>query len=738
MSEKTDKRNWITSAADIKMDDIDKQLYINGSIEDFLQNKFFIIAEKGIGKTLLLKKKKYDLLQKKQAYFIPSSHDLDIPASFGNLSYKEIYFLEKIENTSSLWSLSIQLSSIKKYYYDEEVKPKPDKNKLPDTFNNILESQREYSTPSEIFHYLINDVPQTLHYIKSYFSIINTLYNDIRFSIYIFIDRLDQAMIYNSTQEMWITMQTGLLEAAWNLNEYNQHIKIYCSIRKEAYIEYRSEIKANLSGQVCFLHYRKDELHKLVNKLSKYYEQGKTIEDIVGFGKFIHCKTDNEETVFDYILRHTVAKPRDLIRIASTLRKNITPKSEIKIKIEELRNSTNEAAAKVAEDIFTEKSRFLDCLQDENEKNRFLSLIPKNTLCQKSIIKICSEFNKRPLNECSKEQCLKHKEVNGCKHPFCELNNIGLFGYVNTDIPIKQIFKDSDTDAYTDSEKANHLTGCYSYYIVHPSLCESISKLRHQKGGKYMVTPGITTGNGYDWNERDAEISLLIDNVLNAELPEENEKQIIKDLKDTIKVTEDIKKLIKKTMNKIDATIIKKKIFLSYCGKDEATVNSIDENLKLLGLKVTRDNRDLHFKANVKNFMQSLKKHGYIITVVSKSYLKSKNCMFEIGQLLKMDDYKSKTLQIILPDADIFDDNKYQYIEFWESEIKRVEKKLKKNTKNNNNMSLINEDIKDYNDIAANLPDFLKFVITEKGMLLSDLENKGYKTLLDIINKKKE
>lgn len=737
MSEKSDKGRWITSAADIKMDNIDNQLYINDSVEDFLDNKFFIIAEKGIGKTLLLKKKKYDLLQRKNGLFIPSTSDLDIPSDFLDLSDKTINFLEQEQYTKYFWTLSIQLSAIKKYYYDESIIPEPDKAKLPNTFIQILEYKTEYSTPSEIFHYFINDIVKVLQYSKDYFSIINSLYNQIHSPIYIFIDRLDQAMLINKTkvtESMWKAMQTGLLEAAWNLNEHNHHVKIFCSIRKEAFNEYTSPIKSNLYGQVCFLNYKEDELHKLVNTLSKYYENGKTIEDIVGFGddgKFTHYKTGNEETIFRYMLRHTVAKPRDLIRIASTLKKNIAVEDDREKRIKDLRDATNEAAERIAKDIFSEKERFLDCLQDNDERKRFLSYIPKNTLNQSTVDTICKEFNGRDTNSCNKEQCLKEKSEGGCRHPFCELYNIGLFGFVRTDEPL-QVFKDPD------AEIVNHLIGRYSYYIVHPSLCEIIKKLRPNNGTKYMVTPGITTGNGYKWTQRESDISDLIDYVLNAGLPEDSEKKIMQSLKDTIKKSPNIKQLTSRTKTKIHVILKKKKVFLSYCGKDEETVNDIDKKFQEMGLDVTRDNRDLHYKSDIKNFMQSLKNHDYVITVISDSYLHSKSCMYEIGELLKINDYKTKTLQIILPDADIFDDvNKYKYLDFWTEKKSELEEKLKKNL-SIANMQLIKEDIEHYNDIINNLPKFLNFVRGEKGMLLTDMKKSGYQTLLYHINRKRK
>jgi hypothetical protein len=111
--------------------------------------------------------------------------------------------------------------------------------------------------------------------------------------------------------------------------------------------------------------------------------------------------------------------------------------------------------------------------------------------------------------------------------------------------------------------------------------------------------------------------------------------------------------------------------------------------------------------------------------------------MYEIGKLLEKKNFKSKTLQIILPDTEIFDDiKKYKYLEYWNSCKKELEKKLKKNL-SNENIIIIKKDIEEHDDIICNLPKFLDFVRGEKCMLLSDLETLGYKTLLEHIGKKK-
>ena len=47
-----------------------------------------------------------------------------------------------------------------------------------------------------------------------------------------------------------------------------------------------------------------------------------------------------------------------------------------------------------------------------------------------------------------------------------------------------------------------------------------------------------------------------------------------------------------------------------------------------MGIQLTKDERDLKFKESIKEFMQSIGKHDYVIMLISDSYLKSSNvCM---------------------------------------------------------------------------------------------------------------
>lgn len=107
-------------------------------------------------------------------------------------------------------------------------------------------------------------------------------------------------------------------------------------------------------------------------------------------------------------------------------------------------------------------------------------------------------------------------------------------------------------------------------------------------------------------------------------------------------------------------------VFLSYCSKDASHVNRIDEFFRDEGILLTRDVRDIEFKASVRKFMKRVESADYVIAVVSDSYLRSVNCMYEMSVLIKSGEFDAKFLPIILPDADLYsDDGMKRYLSHW-------------------------------------------------------------------------
>lgn len=98
-----------------------------------------------------------------------------------------------------------------------------------------------------------------------------------------------------------------------------------------------------------------------------------------------------------------------------------------------------------------------------------------------------------------------------------------------------------------------------------------------------------------------------------------------------------------------------KNVFLSYCQKDKDIADSIDEKIGMLiegKATLSRDIRDVEYHESFKKFMQSIEKHDYVISIISDNYLKSRNCMYEMLEVVKDSNFSQRLLFIILTNED--------------------------------------------------------------------------------------
>ena len=91
-----------------------------------------------------------------------------------------------------------------------------------------------------------------------------------------------------------------------------------------------------------------------------------------------------------------------------------------------------------------------------------------------------------------------------------------------------------------------------------------------------------------------------------------------------------------------------KSIFLSYTNQDKAIVDKIDQCLQNYGYEVVRDIRNLSSWDNLDQFMRSIRKCDYVVPIVSDAYLRRENCLYEIMQLLKDEEYQKKTFPVVI------------------------------------------------------------------------------------------
>lgn len=121
-------------------------------------------------------------------------------------------------------------------------------------------------------------------------------------------------------------------------------------------------------------------------------------------------------------------------------------------------------------------------------------------------------------------------------------------------------------------------------------------------------------------------------------------------------------------------------IFISYSWNDKNFVNQFDNELKEYGYNIVRDIRDAEYAQSIKQFMKKIRKTDYSIIIISDGFLKSENCMREIFEFIKDDNYKNRIIPVILKSAnDIWGNNKgISYTIYWKEQEERFKEELKK------------------------------------------------------------
>jgi hypothetical protein len=175
-----------------------------------------------------------------------------------------------------------------------------------------------------------------------------------------------------------------------------------------------------------------------------------------------------------------------------------------------------------------------------------------------------------------------------------------------------------------------------------------------------------------------------------------------------------------------------KKIFVSYNWKDSVIADEIDRYFLSIGFPLIRDIRELHYKSSIKDFMKKVRETDFVLMIISDSFLKSSNCMFEVLELVKENNFKSKLLQILLKDAIFFKPlDKLKYIHYWDKKYKELEIKIS-NIKTTDGTVFIKE-LKHIDNIRASIGEFLDFLTEQNCIPFYDLRDNNFKQVLDFI-----
>jgi hypothetical protein len=291
---------------------------------------------------------------------------------------------------------------------------------------------------------------------------------------------------------MWIHLQAGLIEAAWELMNANRHVRIFCTIRQEAFVSYHSDTKANLYSATSILRYTPEQLEEMMDQLAREYEGCDNFKEFTRLNMIRNPYRNLPEDAFQYLRRHTFGRPRDLVVLASTLSANQDQLSETNYCHLVAQTSTSGLVT----GIFDEMRAFLQCLHDPDTRYAFLERITSNILSRQEAEMISAEFNGLTAEDLS-YYTETHQELN---HPFRDLYMTGLLGVLVRDIRSDRIYQRfrQPEDLIIDIAKTLPQS---SHYFIHPALQSLL--LQQRSSQLQHLHQHIMIGESATWDRID-------------------------------------------------------------------------------------------------------------------------------------------------------------------------------------------------------------------------------------------
>lgn len=509
-------RPWTIDADDIQVaEDFDSNLlHRTNWIDEFLTHgrdeKFIVTATKGFGKTLLLKAKRVVYQQSKSTVCLPENSLLDKPIGDKIFSAEMIeLYGHSSDNWRKVWLISIAAAVLKHLGLTEGLSVNArlagllaDENlrSVIDHFVNLLDFPR-----GDLF----KSGTDTDSHLVPRLRAVNT-------PMAIFVDSIDEYFnkhIVTATRrasdagelspDVWHLSQIALLETAYQLRRVNHHIKIFAAIRKEAFgrLDDATPMVQQYRGSTVDITYSAASLREIfLNNIRKEKERNlvrpaqlraNPLAAFVGFTHVIHGATGQREEIFEYIHRHTLQRPRDLMTIGQKL-SDIAPaeRNEHAVKI-----AVNQAATEIAHEYLNEISPYIGL-----ELDSVFALIGSNVLSREEIDRIFREHNGSLR---SRGALAGEREA----HVFCMLFKAGLLGHVATDLisaqRVQRFLRPGERTFDPDGILPES-----SHYLVHPVLAELI--VRANSDYAEHTDRFNVIGDGRPWHEPGGEENLCV------------------------------------------------------------------------------------------------------------------------------------------------------------------------------------------------------------------------------------
>jgi hypothetical protein len=529
---------WRTDADGFKGGDRGlKIIFENNAVKNFLTDPKMlgVAATKGQGKTFLIKAKRNRLHNSTNPESDTTSVDcfpkdvslVDTFSSTIDINKPLKGLLKHYYNWVTLWQFSIVATIVSSIQYRNLYKSNDFASFSQDVltfFNRKINEKgdivyEEYilnqkNRPSIIFSLLLKSDFSTLKCIIEETNRALYLLDRISNGVYFFIDKVDQAfssLIYNSGTSRkqnsnhfyWQYIQYALADASYKLFTLNNHIKVYYTIRQEAIInshELAQDISRNIESYLVQISYSKNDLFEMFrlyveNESDEYlfdstFKYSDAEKAMFGFNTIEHAYfPETVEKTFDYLYRHSLRRPYDIIKLCRELYLKGLKTMDIKT----FRRTVNDISYNTLLQYLTEVDPFI--VFSKKEIDNLLKTLNTNIFDSDYMKFACESFNMRNEidSKCSKD-CLSCNNM----HPFSSLYNIGLLGYLRTSSdnpePYQYFLPIGDSKLKLDKHDLTRS----ELYFLHPSLCDETENLRESIRKKFFRSEYTIVGEGIE------------------------------------------------------------------------------------------------------------------------------------------------------------------------------------------------------------------------------------------------
>jgi class 3 adenylate cyclase len=488
-------------------------------VEEFLSNvnlpSHALVAPKGFGKTFVLKLKRLSL-QEAGYKCLPLSPIVDRPMNKPPiLPDEKIDILEHSDNWGTLWNIAFSLCLIKSLQEDQDIgqqlKRLLEEDNLPSGLFTIL-THPYINRPFDILHDCLASQRSELYLTMAFAQPLTRIYSTIHKRLAIFVDNIDEYLQHyinfsysrrEDVQEkfvrIWHAGQIGAWVALRRLHGINPHVRIFVSIRKEAY-HYAAKHEAEFSNLRSFrreLRYRREDIKQIIENNVSVTPRSELVDKnnqnlIVRFlgrdNEFIaNVGTAKQEPVINYWIRHCSLRPRDAVTIGKEI-SLIRGKDRTQHSI---RAAINTASAESVETLFNEVAPFYDSLYPD----LFPSVITSNVITYDEINRAAAEYTQLASRQYG-------VETSAVERAFPALYGLGLIGVVqdSRDDPGTLVQRFS---AFGElSHEASDVLPKAEIYLVHPAFSDFI--VRRNVGFLRELNKHNVVGDALEWRPEES------------------------------------------------------------------------------------------------------------------------------------------------------------------------------------------------------------------------------------------